>query len=185
MFVPTPWARGWGNSVTNLFWSCCLIRAVCKRWEMCTMSVNVNFLHGAVNTVNSSGGGRQTAGVHCVSYRLYRSLESSFNPSLRWQISTALLLCDATAACLLIYLFSGCLDIVWVKKCCLSLPWDLPAQLLLQASVPNGLCRRMLPLSGWLIKQDSQYMMRFSSRLRLPTDKVYFNLFSLKIHCWG
>lgn len=67
MFVPTPGARGRGNFVTNLFSSCCLIRAVCKRWEMCTMSVNVNFLHGAVNTVNSSGGGRETAGVHCVS----------------------------------------------------------------------------------------------------------------------
>jgi len=60
-------------------------------------------------------------------------------------------------------------------------PWDLPAQLLLQASVPNGLYRRMLPLSGWLIKQDSKYTERFPIRLRLPTDKVYFNLFSLKI----
>ena len=47
------------------------------------MPVNVNFLHGAVSTVNSSGGGRETAGVHCVSERLYQGLESSFNPSLR------------------------------------------------------------------------------------------------------
>lgn len=120
------------------------------------------FCRGAVNIVNSSGGGEKRGQLQDIVFpeRLYWALNllrrhhwcDKYLPVCLWVM--------LSAVCMLIYLFSACLDIVWVKKCARSLPCRgicMLSSYCRPTYLPSGVYKIMLPLSGWFIKQHLEW----------------------------